>query len=337
MACCTFQHINGQWNYAIEHTHCMPYDTVWMARLRDAHHLSGKDLWHLHADFGRLSGGAVRDFIRHKAIQNVTLIGSHGHTVFHFPADKFTTQIGDGAALAYEAGVPVVCDFRSADLAKGGQGAPLVPIGDRLLLGQYDFLLNLGGIANVTINRPGQTVAFDICSANQVLNVYAGQKGLEYDDGGQLAASGTLHQGLFDALNGLDYYAAKAPKSLDNGYTRTTVVPLIDTFDCSIEDKLHTMCEHVAYQIAQHVEQFPHAASDKMLVTGGGTFNTYLMQRVAHHVPVTLAPVDPLLSSFKEALVFAFAGVLRWRGEANVLSSVTGASADSVGGAIYLP
>lgn len=336
IACCDFSRVDGKWQFSIPHAVCKPYSAEWVKRLREAHQVSSKDLWHLHVDFGRYSGEAVRDFIAEHKIADVNLIGSHGHTIFHFPQDGFTTQIGDGAALAVAAGIAVACDFRSTDVAKGGQGAPLVPIGDKLLFGDYKFLLNLGGIANVTM-QGHETVAFDICSANQVLNFYAYQKGLVFDEDGAFAAQGKLDQSLFDALNALDYYQLPYPKSLDNGYSRDVIIPLIEKTHLSIEDKLHTFCEHIAYQIAQSIKSMPHHVSDKLMASGGGVFNGHLMNRIRHYAPVEVIRPDDAIINNKEALVFAFIGLLRWLGEDNVLASVTGAGSNSVAGALYLP
>lgn len=336
IACCDFTRADGKWQFSIPYALCKLYSPEWVKRLRGAHQVGGKDLWQLHVDFGRYCGEAVRDFITEYKISDVNLVGSHGHTVFHFPQDGFTTQIGDGAALAVAAGVPVACDFRSTDVAKGGQGAPLVPIGDKLLFGDYKFLLNLGGIANVTM-QSDKTVAFDICSANQVLNFYAYQKGQIFDEDGAFAAQGKLDQSLFDALNALDYYKQSHPKSLDNGYSRDIIIPLIEKTYLSVEDKLHTFCEHIAYQIAQSIQTMPHSVSDKLMASGGGVFNGHLMQRIQHYAPVQVIRPDNAIINNKEALVFAFIGLLRWLGEENVLASVTGATGNSVAGALYLP
>jgi anhydro-N-acetylmuramic acid kinase len=265
------------------------------------------------------------------------LVASHGHTVFHYPKNGFTTQIGDGAALAAECGLPVVCDFRSTDVAKGGQGAPLVPIGDQLLFSDYSFLLNIGGIANMTARQKNGTIAFDICSANQLLNYYAKQNGFDYDKDGALAASGKLDQSLFDKLNSLDYFIKPAPKSLGNDYSREVVLPLVESASISVEDKLHTLCHHIAYQVASHVKKLEHGESDKMLVTGGGALNGYLIECLKESLPIKLQVPDGNIVQYKEALIFAFMGVLRFRHEINTLRSVTGAKADSVSGTIYLP
>lgn len=337
IACCDFTVENGQWRFAISHADCAFYDEVWTVRLRDAHQANGLELWQLHADFGHFCGAAVRDFVAKHKLIDVVLVASHGHTVFHYPPKGFTTQIGDGAALAAKSGLPVVCDFRSGDVAKGGQGAPLVPTGDRLLFGDYRFLLNLGGIANMTVQGKGGNKAFDICSANQVLNFYAQKCGQAYDKDGALAARGKLNEELLVQLNTLDFYALPYPKSLGNNFTREIVLPLLARHVLPPEDILHTYCEHIAVQIAQQVQQAGFDVDEKMLATGGGALNTYLMQRLQQHMKVKIVQPSIELVQHKEAMVFALLGVLRWCNEVNVLADVTGATGDSCTGAIYLP
>jgi anhydro-N-acetylmuramic acid kinase len=267
----------------------------------------------------------------------VGLIASHGHTVFHFPGSRFTIQIGDGATLAAGTGIPVACDFRSSDIALGGQGTPIVPIGDLLLFKEYKYLLNLGGIANLTIKEENKIIAFDICAANQVLNYYAAHRELEYDRDGTLAASGQLYEPLLKALNELGYYKKLSPKSLDNGFSRDTIIPLIEHFNISIEDKLHTYCEHIGYQIAAHMGEMQTNNNGNLFVTGGGVFNTFLTGRIKAHSPLPVHIPSDRIVKYKEALVMAFIGLLRLRNEINVLGAVTGASRDSVGGALYHP
>ena len=335
LAYCTFQYANGDWQFSIEQAECIPYTKEWIGRLRCARGLDGRSLGKLHADYGHLLGEVIADFItKFNLTGKVDLIASHGHTIFHYPDEHFTTQIGDGAAIATRTGVTVVCDLRSSDIALGGNGAPIVPIGDKLLFKDYNYLLNLGGIANLTIKQKDNILAFDICAANQALNHYASQKGMEYDKDGQLALSGALHEPLFKALNELAYYQKPFPKSLDNGFSTETIIPLIDSYSIGIEDKLHTYCEHVAFQVNANITA---PKREKLLITGGGAFNTYLVSRIeSHSTQEVVIPSDTIVN-YKEALIMAFLGVLRSRGEANVLSVVTGASRDSICGALYHP
>lgn len=340
LAYCHFSFTDGRWHFSVEKTACIEYSQEWLFKLRSARGLDGRSLWRLHADYGHLLGGMVADFVEANDLKGkVDLIASHGHTIFHFPDQRFTAQIGDGAAIAAVTGMPVVSDLRSSDVALGGSGAPIVPIGDRLLFPQYAYLLNLGGIANITIKAGDSITAFDICPANQVLNHYAQQLGHQFDVNGHLAASGQINAELLSALNTLDYYQRSAPKSLDNGYTTDHILPAVEKYSISIQDKLATATEHIAVQIGLHISRASVAAGPhvKMLVTGGGAFNTYLINRISHHANVIVEVPSAQIVSYKEAIVMALIGVLRLRGEVNVLSSVTGASRDARCGAIYLP
>ena len=338
IAYCHFEKEQDKWKFSIVHADCIPYTQDWIDRLRAARELDGRSIWQLHTDYGHLLSSLVNDFIaKYKLTDSVDLIASHGHTVFHFPDLHFTTQIGDGAALAVGTGIQVACDFRSSDIALGGQGTPIVPIGDLLLFREYNYLLNLGGIANLTVKTEDKIVAFDICAANQVLNHYAALRGQEYDKDGTLAKNGRVCQPLLDALNALEYYQRPFPKSLDNGFSRDVIFPVIERFDISLEDKLHTYCEHIAHQINSHIDKANGAKQGELFITGGGAFNSYLIDRIAAHSSLTVhIPADEVVK-YKEALVIAFIGLLRWRNKPNVLSSVTGASRDSIGGALYHP
>ena len=341
IAYCHFNQ-NGAWNFSIEETICVPYSILWEKRLRNARHIDGQSLWQLHADLGNYFGSITKTFIEQLSLQGkVDFVASHGHTVFHFPEQKFTSQIGDGAALAAAVGVPVVCDFRTTDIALGGQGTPIVPIADWHLFRQHKLLLNLGGIANISAKVNESIRAFDVCAANQVLNFLAQQLGSAFDADGRLAKSGKLDHSLFDKLNALPYFEQEFPKSLDNGFSQLAIIPLLESFHISTEDKLHTVCEHIAYQVQQHIAKIAvktqtiFEKKDSILITGGGAFNGFLLERIAAHTEVQVVVPDEKTVKYKEALAMAFMGVLRLCGEVNVLHAVTGASRDSVGGSIY--
>jgi anhydro-N-acetylmuramic acid kinase len=258
------------------------------------------------------------------------------------PERKMTAQLGDGAAIAAETKLPVVTDLRALDVAFGGQGAPIVPIGEKLLLGDYNFFLNLGGIANVSHNEPENYAAFDICPANRVLNMLVNELGKEYDDGGQIAASGTMNETLLEKLNALEYYKQPYPKSLANDFGTDIVYPIIKQSGIEIKDAVRTFVEHIVLQIHSAINTLgnlkPQTSNLKLLATGGGAFNTFLIQRLSDSLKdlnVEVIVPDKKLVNFKEALIMAFIGVLRWRQEYNVLSSVTGASRASIGGALW--
>jgi anhydro-N-acetylmuramic acid kinase len=260
-------------------------------------------------------------------------IASHGHTIFHQPGRKLTSQIGKGSAIAAETRLPVVCDFRSLDVALGGQGAPLVPVGDMLLFSSYTCCLNLGGFANISYDESGRRIAFDICPANIVLNHFASQLHKACDENGDLARQGSLHQPMLDTLNNLPFYRMKPPKSLGKEWVLSEIHPVLQQFDLPVEDKLRTFVEHIAVQIAFAIRTDDSAS---MLVTGGGAFNSFLIERICEKTALRVMLPDLLTINFKEALIFAFLGVLRWREEINCLSSYTGADSDNIGGAVYL-
>lgn len=338
IAYCYFEKGDAGWDFSIVHADCISYPKKWINKLSSVRELDAMAIARLHADYGHLLADLVNSFIRkYDLTGGVDLIASHGHTVFHFPDELFTTQIGDGAALAVGTGSLVACDFRTSDIALGGQGTPIVPVGDLLLFKEYKYLLNLGGIANLTIKSKDIVTAFDICAANQVLNHYAAQRNLEYDKDGALAASGALHQPLLDALNKLAYYHKPSPKSLDNGFSRDVIIPLMERFDISLVDKLHTYCEHIAIQVREHIEKGEAAKEGELFITGGGALNSHLVGRIAAQGPLPVYAPSEQVIKYKEALVIALIGLLRWRNEPNVLSSVTGASRNSVGGALYHP
>jgi anhydro-N-acetylmuramic acid kinase len=331
----------GKWSYEFLMTECDPYSSEWKDRLSTATNLSSLDYLLLHTEYGHYLGQRVNKFIAdHQLHYKVALIASHGHTTFHVPAKKMTAQLGDGAAIASETELPVVSDLRALDLAFGGQGAPIVPIGERLLLNDYSFYLNLGGIANLSVNADPY-IAFDICAANRVLNMLVAGTGKEYDAGGKMAASGQINQELLKKLNALEYYKRPFPKSLANDFGTGIVYPIIRDMQISVPDGLRTYTEHIAEQIKQAVagNLKPEARNSKLLATGGGSLNDFLVQRIREHLSTLNTEVvvpDVQLINYKEALIMAFIGVLRWRQEYNVLSSVTGASKDSIGGALWI-
>ncbi|OKL40718.1 anhydro-N-acetylmuramic acid kinase [Pontibacter flavimaris] len=333
---CRFTYKSHNWIYEILNTNTLPYTDTLIDSLRGAESASGLKLVELDHAFGRFMGQQVHQFVQQHAIRP-DFVASHGHTIFHQPEKHVSLQLGHGAYLAAGAQLPVVCDFRTLDIALGGQGAPLVPIGDELLFGHYDYCINLGGIANVSYNRNGARLAFDTSACNMLLNTLANSVGLPYDDNGALARSGTLHPKLLEDLNQPAYFSAPAPKSLGKEWVLAHSLKSIGESDASVADKLHTVCHHIAQQL-QHALPKLHEGQHRVLLTGGGAFNGYLVEQIQQQLgPMYNVEVpSPEVVSFKEALIFAFLGVLRWRGEHNCLSSVTGASRNNIGGAIYL-
>lgn len=344
IACCTFEKENNRWSFRIEQTDVVVYPDEWIQDIKALPISTAKKLWETHAALGTYFGEQVKLFVEKNNLSEVVdFVGSHGHTIFHFPDKKFTTQIGVGAAIAALVNLPVVCDFRSADIADGGQGTPIVPIADKLLFPDYKYCLNIGGIANISSKSNENIVAFDICPANQVLNMLANRLGEEYDKNGAMASGGQVCNELLEKLNEQGYYAKMYPKSLDNSFSREIILPLLEEHSISTEDKLCTFTEHIAMQMKQHLyliethEGLPKHSGEKMLATGGGAFNSYLMERIEKVTGIAVEVPGPEIVKFKEALAIAFMAVLRMRNEVNVLRSVTGAARDSVGGAVYRP
>jgi len=329
IALCDF-HFDEKWTFKILEAETITYDESLRANLSGLSKGTALELVKGHTKFGRFCGKSVADFIRRKKVK-VDFVASHGHTIFHQPSAGFSTQIGDGASMSVEAGLPVVCDFRSTDVALGGQGAPLVPLGDRLLFAEYSHCLNLGGIANISFDADEKRMAFDISACNILFNHLAQEKNLAYDKDGEIAASGKVHFGLLKELNSETYYDKSFPKSLGREDVDLILNKyfILNKHSLSIEDLMATAVEHVAQQIGRA------AVSGKMLVTGGGAFNSVLVSGIIKHSGATLVIPDPLLLNYKEALIFAFLGLKRWRSEVNCLGTVTGASRDSIGGAIY--
>lgn len=331
IAQCTFHFKDKHVDYDIEHAETIDYPKEITKMLRDAELSDALTFCRINAHYGKWTGEACKAFIdRHQS--DPLLIASHGHTIFHNPHEGFTTQIGSGAHIAAATGIRTVCDFRSLDVALGGQGAPLVPIGDRLLFGQYDACVNIGGFSNISMEKGHKRIAWDICPANYLLNRYASMLGLKYDESGNIARKGKTIDSLLHKLNALDYYAAPPPKSLGREWVEEIVFPLISEYDYDIPGILNTLTIHIATMIGKAL---PQSSSATTLFTGGGVHNTFLMELIkATSVSKQFIP-DAQTIDFKEALIFAFLGVLRYKGIPNCLSDVTGASVDNIGGAVY--
>jgi anhydro-N-acetylmuramic acid kinase len=330
---------NGDnWSFEIKASDCYEYNEEWIKKLKNAITLNAYDYLLLDAAYGKYIGEKVNEFIeKHELHYKVQLIASHGHTTFHAPHLGMTAQLGDGAAIAATTGINVVNNLRAIDVALGGQGAPIVPMGEKLLFKEYDLLLNIGGIANISINK-NEYVAFDVCPANRVLNMLANDIGKSYDAGGAIASRGLVNEKLLNELNELDYYKQAYPKSLANDFGTNTIYPLIKSHSLSNEDSLRTYVEHIAIQIQQSLSPFTFHLS-RLLITGGGVHNNFLIERIKYFLQKqnieTVIPSAEIIN-YKEALIMALLGVLRWREENTVLSSVTGASRNSIGGCVWI-
>tara|TARA_R110002110_G_scaffold189395_3_gene397561 strand:+ start:142 stop:1206 length:1065 start_codon:yes stop_codon:yes gene_type:complete len=326
--------LNETWSFEIVHAETVEYPSNWYEALKELVNTPIEELKAIDTNYTEYIAKVIKNFIIKYQIKNIDAICSHGHTALHQPENKLTYQIGNRPFLAELLKETVVCDFRVQDVELGGQGAPLVPIGDELLFSEFDFCLNLGGFANVSTNFNRNRIAYDICPVNIVLNHYIRKLGLNYDDEGKIASEGMISVKLLNQLNAIEFYKETYPKSLGLEWVNNTVFPLIDTFKLEIQDVLKTFVEHIAIQIASEINK-KHTGS--VLITGGGVYNIYLMDRIkAHAVQKIIVPKNEVVE-FKEAVIFGFLGVQKLRNEVNCLSSVTGAIKDHSSGKIFLP
>jgi anhydro-N-acetylmuramic acid kinase len=332
--------VQGQnWNYELLATDCIHFPEEWKNTLSQITQLSLPDFFKAHTAFGHWMGQSVNQFIEKNSLHHkVNLIASHGHTAFHFPANRTSVQIGCGAAIAAITGIATVSDLRAMDMAVGGQGAPIVPIAEQLLFPTHTLFLNIGGICNISlVEENNKRIAFDIAPANRVLNELVKELNLAYDEDGALAANGFVNLQVLKSLNELDYYKLAAPKSLANEFGLEKVLPILQNSNLVTEDKLATMVSHIAYQIGEAIPS--SYQGQQLLITGGGALNKFLIGQIQKELAVKNISVhipDEQTVQYKEALAMALIGVLRWREEVNVLSSVTGASQDSIGGALWM-
>ncbi|MFZ9942776.1 MAG: anhydro-N-acetylmuramic acid kinase [Bacteroidia bacterium] len=335
VAFCRFVATGSSISFSMEHAETIPYNNEWKKRLHDAYSANGASLMQLHADFGSFIGAQLNRIEEEKGIA-ADLVSSHGHTVFHRPDLGFTYQMGSGAVIAATTGVDTVCDFRTTDVALGGQGAPLVPIGDRLLFSGHRFCLNLGGIANISFEDGDEVKAFDICPVNMALNMLAAEAGKDFDESGQMALQGQINAQLLTQLNNIPLYQQAGPVSLGREWFEQSFKPFISDNNIPLNDRLRTVTEHVAERIATVLFKSPGTT---MLTTGGGAFNDFLIEsieeKISQHGIHVVVPDDNIVS-FKEALIFALLGWLRMREEVNTFASVTGAKHNSIGGCVYL-
>ena len=334
-----FTEQGGKWSYDVKAADCFPFETGWADRLQRAAGLPAYDYLLLHSAFGKYLGQQVNRFIdQHSLHHQVQLVSSHGHTVFHAPRNGMTSQLGDGATIAAETGINVVSDLRALDVALGGQGAPIVPMGEKLLLAEYPLLLNIGGIANISYRNNDQYIAFDVCPANRVLNMIAALAGKRFDEEGSMASQGKVLDDVLHKLNSLEYYQLPYPKSLANQFGTDEIFPSIPVDN--IPNALRTYVEHIAEQLKVAIAHLDCQQTNcRLLITGGGAHNTFLVNRIRESLePLNIEVVVPTkeLVDYKEALVMALLGILRWREQNTVMATVTGAKRDSIGGAVWM-
>ena len=328
---CSFSYASA-WSYKIRAFTTVNYSNSFKNKLRNAPNLSPSLMPHLSSEFGQFMAEKLADFISSNSLSNIDLIASHGHTVFHQPDKGITLQIGCPKPIYNLLSIPVVSDFRSQDVYWGGQGAPLVPFVDKVLFNSFNACLNLGGFSNISFDFKGRRVAFDVCPVNIVLNLWASKQGYDYDDQGSLARSGSVNTALLDQLNSLDFYKVAYPKSLGWEWVEEFILPLLNNSNLSDIDVLRTFTEHVAHQL---ISVFSQYSIQTVLVTGGGTYNTFLLHRIRELTPSLCFEIDSNIIESKEALAFAFLGLMRRLNHINVLSSVTGSVKDHCSGSLY--
>lgn len=330
VCCATFTLKNGKWSYKIDcakgYSYAPELKDILMNKVQK---MSALEFITFHSQYGHFLGQKVNEFIKEFKVKP-DLIASHGSTVFHQPSKGIMFQIGDGAAIVAETGIQTVSDFRRLDIMLGGQGAPLVPVGDRALFEDYDYCLNIGGFSNISYDEGPRRIAFDISPVNYVINRYCRTIGLEMDRDGEIAAKGSVNDALLNDLNSLDYYSQKPPKSLAREWVEKNVFPLIDKYSLTLEDTLRTYYEHCAFQLAKVTDK-----GKSILVTGGGAWNKFLLERMEALSGCTLKVPEPEVVDYKEALIFAFLGVLYMTDTPSCLSSVTGAAKDNIGGMLF--
>jgi anhydro-N-acetylmuramic acid kinase len=334
LATCEFWKERKKWNFTIVASHTIPYPASLRKSLEEAISWDKERINQLDCELGHYFSELIIQFhAKYKVAPE--LIASHGHTIFHDPGHGNTFQAGNGKIMADRTGIRVVNDFRREDVDQGGEGAPLVPVGDRLLFGDCDACLNLGGFANISFeNENRQRIAFDICPVNLALNWVAGLIGKEYDHNGEIARTGLVNKPLLEALNSIEFYGTDPPKSLGKEWFLDAFLPIISNAGLPENDLMATVAEHISIQIASAAQD---AGIGEILTTGGGTLNQFLLERLIHHTPARIVVPDQVLIQFKEAMVFAFLGLLKALGEVNCYASVTGGNNDISTGIIHNP
>jgi anhydro-N-acetylmuramic acid kinase len=326
--------IDGKWRFKIHYAETLPYNAFWKKRLKNLIDLSSEELKQTDLEYTKYLSEKIKEFISKYQIENIDFISSHGHTALHQPDQFLTYQIGNLPILAQLLGETIVCDFRVQDVKLGGQGAPLVPIGDKLLFSEYDYCINLGGFANLSTDDNSIRIAYDICPTNIVLNHYVNVLGLDFDDKGQIAKSGKIDEQLLSELNALEFYKKDFPKSLGLEWVNQIIFPIIDKYNLETEAILKTFTEHIAVQISKEINKKDNAL---VMITGGGAYNEYLISRIKSKTKSNIIIPSKDIIEFKEALIFGLLGILKVRDEINCLASVTGAKHDHSSGKIFHP
>ena len=326
-----FKYEHG-WSFQILATKCVDYDLKWNNNLSKAHQLSDSELENLDVNFGNFIAQEINLFIHEAQLENPNWVCSHGHTVFHSPSNGYTRQIGCGKTIANQTKTPTVSDFRTLDVQLGGEGAPLVPIGDKLLFEEHTCCLNLGGFANISFDENGVRKAFDICPVNIVFNQLAKELSLPFDRGGKIARNGTVDRREVHNLIGA---LPSSKHSLSREWLEEKFLPKLNELPHLPQDKLAIATAVSVTEIATVINE--RFADGTVLCSGGGTRNTFLMEELKKACNLEIVIPEDDIIDFKEALIFALLGILKSKNQINVLKSVTHASQDSSSGTIHYP
>ena len=316
--------------YEIIDCETIDYDDNLKTKLKYVIEMDNDQIKQIDKEFGEFIGLNVLKFIKKNTLYKADLISSHGHTVFHEPEFNKTLQIGNGEIINKVTKIKTVNNFREQDIQLGGQGAPLVPIGDKLLFDNYKYCLNLGGFTNISVKDSRTIYAYDICPLNTVLNHYANKLGYDCDLDGKLSEKGVINIDLLNELNDLEYYKKSYPKSLGLEFVIENIFPITEKYKIKEVDILATYIEHASFQIKRNIDN-----GSKVLLTGGGTFNDNLIKTLNHDSKINFIVPNKTIINYKESLIFALLGYLKINGKVNCLRSVTGASNDHSSGDIY--
>lgn len=333
LACCDFTGVSGKWEFSMKAANTFPYDGEWSNRLQNAARLDERGLDQLDREYGSWIAMRIVEFCEQHSL-DPKLIASHGHTVLHRPGEGITYQAGSGAVIATSTGITTISNFRKKDVELGGQGAPLAPVGDRYLFGGYEGCLNLGGFCNISYESSGSRIGYDLAPCNLALNYLSKKSGRDYDHSGMMGRRGHSDSTLLSRLNNLKFYGIDGPRSLGREWLESEFLPLIDQAELEQSDQMRTVYEHIAFQTGRNIEKL---APGRVLLSGGGAHNSFLVELIARHTQCRLIMPDPLIVDFKEALIFGFLGLLKYLGMVNCFASVTGAARDSDCGEVFTP
>ena len=332
----SFKHSDEGYSFKLLHGLTIAYPKDILDALDSIETLSASNVYQLDKQIGQFYGKSVNDFIQKFNInpKDIEAIASHGQTIFHQPSKGFSTQIGCGSTLAFQTGINVINDFRTRDILAGGQGAPLVPLGDEYLFSNLaEAFLNIGGFTNISFKKDGLLKAFDICPGNLPINRFANKYGMDFDSGGEISRSGELNTQLLDTLNQIEYYNNNGPKSIGTEWLSSEFLSLINDFSVP-SSIMRTIVEHEAIQIAKVLI---NEKLSSVYITGGGAKNNFLIERIAAHYSGKIIIPELELIDFKEAIIFAFLGYRYLENKATNDPNATGANRSIVSGVLHIP